>query len=82
MIVVEAEFFHKLREKKNVGPMCSHLRDDIHYYYKELWRKVSDSDDEHQCSCLLDMGIKALRFGLLEIELRGGNGEYQYAKCA
>ncbi|KAH8517096.1 hypothetical protein H0E87_005155 [Populus deltoides] len=38
---------------------AGHLRDDIHYYIKELW-KFPDSDDE-QRACLLDMGIKALR---------------------
>ncbi|KAJ6955714.1 hypothetical protein NC652_006965 [Populus alba x Populus x berolinensis] len=38
---------------------AGHLRDDIHYYIKELW-KFPDSDDEHR-ACLLDMGIKALR---------------------
>uniref|UniRef100_A0A6N2L7X7 Tyrosine specific protein phosphatases domain-containing protein n=2 Tax=Salix viminalis TaxID=40686 RepID=A0A6N2L7X7_SALVM len=38
---------------------AGHLRDDIHYYIKELW-KLPDGDDE-QRACLLDMGIKALR---------------------
>ncbi|KAF9688002.1 hypothetical protein SADUNF_Sadunf02G0151800 [Salix dunnii] len=38
---------------------AGHLRDDIHYYTKELW-KFPDGDNE-QRACLLDMGIKALR---------------------
>ncbi|KAF7154830.1 hypothetical protein RHSIM_Rhsim01G0001400 [Rhododendron simsii] len=38
---------------------AGHLRDDIHYYSKEL-EKFPDGDDEHR-AYLMDMGVKALR---------------------
>lgn len=36
------------------------MRDDILYYSKELKKFPDDYDDRH--ACLMDMGIKALRF--------------------
>lgn len=42
---------------------AGHLRDEILHYRKEL-EKCPGEDDERQ-SYLMDMGIKALRLGLL-----------------
>lgn len=46
---------------------AGHLRDDIFYYSKEL-EKFPDVDDE-QGAYLMDMGIKALRYLMLVLNV-------------
>lgn len=48
---------------------AGHLRDDIFYYTREL-EKFPDIDDE-QGAYIMDMGIKALRYLMLFLNMLG-----------